>query len=168
MFNLLNSLSPFFEDCYRRINVREYAGIIGVAPATAAKMLKELQKEGLLEKEKYKSYLLFHAKIESRDFIDLSRIYWRVRMKTLVSFMEKELTNPSIILFGSLSKAEAKQNSDVDLAVFSTKKEIDIKKFEAKIKRKIQLFWFDSIDSVKSKELRNNILNGYILRGRVI
>ena len=168
MFSLINNLSPFFEDCYRRINVREYAGIIGVAPATAAKMLKEFQKQGLLEKEKYKNYLLFHAKIESMDLIDLSRVYWRAKLKTLISFLEKELTNPSIILFGSLSKAEPKQDSDVDLAVFSTKKEIDLKEFETKVKRKIQLFCFDSIDSVKSKELRNNILNGYILRGRVI
>ena len=168
MLKIINDLKPFFEDCYVRINVRQYARLMKITPPTASALLKYYVKEGLLLKEIDRNYIMFHANRENAIFIDLSRIYWRNLLGKLLDFLENKLTDPTIVLFGSLSKAEAKQDSDVDLAVFSTKKEIDLKEFETKVKRKIQLFWFDSIDSVKSKELRNNILNGYILRGRVI
>ncbi|MBD3181104.1 hypothetical protein GF312_02360 [Candidatus Poribacteria bacterium] len=48
-------------------------------------------------------------------------MYWKLLLKHsgLISFLEEELLNPVVILFGSLSKVEAKQNSDIDLAVFS-------------------------------------------------
>jgi len=46
MLNIINSLMPFFEDCYRRINVREYSRLRKSSPPTASKILFELNKEG--------------------------------------------------------------------------------------------------------------------------
>lgn len=88
-------------------------------------------------------------------------------MKELIDFMEKKLISPTIILFGSLSKAEVKPDSDVDLAIFAHKKELSIESFERKLKRKIRIFWFKSLRDIKSKELANNIVNGYVLKGRL-
>jgi len=167
MLKIINDLEPFFEDCYRRINVREYAKIVCISPPTASKLLEYYTSEGLLLKETYKNYILFHANNESRNFIDLSRIYWRLELAGLVSYIKKELTNPVIILFGSLAKAEVKNDSDVDLAIFAGKKELNADKFEERLNRKIQFFWFDSLDGIKSKELANNITNGYMLSGRL-
>lgn len=167
MLKIINELKPFFEDCYRRINVREYAKLMRISPPTASKILTIYNNNGLLLKEAYKNYLLFHANKENKDFIDLSRIYWRYMLKDLLVLMEKKLINPTIILFGSLSKAEAKSDSDVDLAVFAHKREFGIGIFEKKIRRKIQIFWFESLKDVKNKELANNIINGYVLNGRL-
>ena len=167
MLRIINELKPFFEDCYRRINVREYAKLMGISPPTASKILALYNNKGLLLKEGYKNYILFHANKENKDFIDLSRIYWNYILKDLLALMEKELISPTIILFGSLSKAEAKPDSDVDLAVFARKREFDIGVFEKKIRRKIQIFCFESLKEVKSKELANNIINGYVLKGRL-
>jgi len=167
MLNIINDLKPFIEDCYRRINVREYAKIIHVSPPTASKLLVSYHTEGLLQRDMYKNFIFFYANKESRDFVDLSRIYWRYRLKEVIVYMEKKLTNPVIILFGSLSKAETKQDSDVDLAVFAYKKELNIREFEKKFKRRIQIFWFKSTKDIKNKELANNIVNGYSLGGRV-
>ncbi len=167
MLKIINDLKPFFEDCYRRINVREYAKLMQISPPTASKILAYHNAENLLLKVTYRNYLLFYANKESKRFIDLSRIYWDYRLKDLVTFMEKKLTNPTIILFGSLSKAETKSDSDLDLAVFAHKKDLNIESFEKKIKRKIQLFWFKSPKDIKSVELANNIINGYILKGKV-
>ena len=54
MLNIINDLDCFFEDCYRRVNVREYARIKGISPPTASKILTNYQKEGLLFKEEYR------------------------------------------------------------------------------------------------------------------
>ena len=167
MLKIINELKPFFEDCYRRINVREYAKIMKVSPPTASKIMKLYNNKGLLLKEEYRNYILFHANRENEEFIDLSLIYWRHALKDLLVLMGKKLIDPTIILFGSLSKAEAKPDSDVDLAVFAHKREFDIGIFERKIRRKIQIFWFESLKDVKPKELANNIINGYLLKGRL-
>ena len=166
MLNIINNLSPFFEDCYRRIGVREYAKIIKVSPPTASKILSEYQREGLLKKQEDRNYLFFFADKENKTFTDISRIYWRIKLKDIIEKIEENTTNPIIILFGSLSKAEATKNSDIDIAIISSKKEINLKDYEKRLKREIQIFWFDSFDKI-DKELRNNILNGYILSGKI-
>tara|TARA_Y100000310_G_scaffold329260_1_gene398753 strand:+ start:3039 stop:3548 length:510 start_codon:yes stop_codon:yes gene_type:complete len=167
MLKIINDLTPFFEDCYRRINVREYAKLINVSPPTASELLKSYKKENLLEEEKFKNYIFYFANKSDKVFIDLSRIYLKIKLKELIENFEIKLVNPNIILFGSLSKAETKADSDIDIAIISIKKGLDLEKFEKKFKRKIQLFWFKSIKDIKNKELANNIINGYVLSGKI-
>lgn len=167
MLNYINNLGAFFEDCYRRINVREYAKIMNISPPTASKILTEYFKEGILIKEAERNYLFFHANNKSKEFIDLSKIYWQLKLKDLIQYIEKTAVSPTLVLFGSLAKAEAKIDSDIDLGIFGHKRKINLVYFEKKIKRKIQIFWFSSIKEIKNKELANNIINGYILRGRL-
>ena len=167
MLDILSDLSPFFEDCYRRIGVREYAGIAGLSPPTSSKKLSSYKALGLLKQENYRNYMLFFANKESQDFIDLSRMYWRTRLMQVAVKIEGALPSPAIVLFGSLSKAEAKKDSDIDLAVFSSGKLPDLKPMERPLKRGIQAFLFKSLAEIKNKELASNIANGYVLRGRL-
>jgi predicted nucleotidyltransferase len=167
MLNIINNLQPFFKDCYRRISVREYAKIIHVSPPTASTILSSFEKEGILLKEKDRNYLFFSANKESKLFIDLSKIYWGNILSPLILNLDSVLLNPAIILFGSLSKAEVNENSDVDLAILSKRKPINLEKFEVSLKRKVQIFWFDSTDNIKDENLKNNIINGYVLTGRI-
>ncbi|MBI2133285.1 nucleotidyltransferase domain-containing protein [Candidatus Woesearchaeota archaeon] len=84
----------------------------------------------------------------------------------LIKHILNEYLSPLTILFGSLSKAEAKSDSDIDIAVFSpTEKKMDLSKFEKKLKRKIDLFKFKDKNDVKTSELMNSILNGFIITG---
>lgn len=168
MLKIIYTLKPFFEDNYRRINVREYARVIKVTPPTASKLLENYRKEGLLKREKEKQYIYYFANKESVLFLDLLRIYWKYKFEKigLIKFFEESSLNPLIILFGSLSKAEAKIDSDVDIAIFtSTKKSVKLESFEKKLKRTIHLFSFKNKGDVKSPELLNNILNGYLIMG---
>lgn len=169
MLEIINTLEPFFEDCYRRINVREYARIMKISPPTASKVLESYKKEGLLKKEEDKQYFYYFANKENWVFIYLSRIYWRFKIENigLIKQFEKELLNPVVILFGSLSKAEVRPDSDIDLAIFtaSSKENLNLKIFENKLKRKIQLFVFKDKNQVRNPELLNNILNGCFIGG---
>ena len=70
MLKIINDLSPFFEDCYRRINVREYAKIMNISPPTASKLLNEYNQEGILKKELYRNFMFFFSDSGSKDFID--------------------------------------------------------------------------------------------------
>ncbi|GIU68810.1 MAG: hypothetical protein KatS3mg002_0046 [Candidatus Woesearchaeota archaeon] len=168
MLDILNNLKPFFEDNYRKINVREYARIQKISPPTASKILENMHKEGLLKKEKDKLYIYYYPNRGCDLFIELTRIYWKNVLENcgLLKELEETFLNPVVILFGSLSKAEAKKDSDIDLAIFApSKKEFNSEKYEKLLKRKIQLFIFKNLEDVKSKELLNNILNGYKLKG---
>ena len=167
MLKIINDLEPFFEDCYRRIHVREYAKIMKISPPTASVELNRFHKEGLLNKTSDRNYLLFYTDSKSKDFIELSRIYWRQKFSELVEFIEKKYISSVVILFGSLSKAEAKKDSDIDIVIIGPKKDLNVDQFEKKYKRKIQIFWFSSTTGIKNEELKNNILNGYVLRGKL-
>jgi len=148
--------------------VREYARLEKISPPTASKLLSSYSKEGLLLKSVQRNNTFFFANKESQDFINISRIYWAHKLEPIVERLESKLTSPTIVLFGSLSKAEVKPDSDIDIAVFSGKKEMPQKDLEKKLKRKIQIFWFESASKIKNKELAGNILNGYVLAGRIV
>ena len=168
MLEIFNTLEPFFKENYRRINVREYARIQKISPPSSSKRLEQFNKEGLLEKEEERNYIFYIANKKNRVFITLSQTYWCQQFKKigLLPYLEQELINPTIILFGSFAKAEITKNSDIDLAIFSnTKKKLDVSSFEKKSGRKIQIFYFLRKEELKNKELFNNILNGFKVGG---
>src|SRR3989338_841861 len=165
MLEIINNLKPFFENCYARVNVRQYARLMRITPPTASTLLKSYEKHGLLVIEKDRNYIMFHSNRESRNFIMLSRIYWQGKLKELTKFIEQAPPD-AIVLFGSLSKGETRPDSDIDLAIFGID-ELDVGGFEKQLKRKIQTFWFGSLKEIKNANLRNNIINGHVLSGRL-
>lgn len=164
MLEIFNRLAPFFEDCYREISVREYSRMIKISPPSASVLLKSLEDEGLLKKREDKGYLLFRTNRESQIMKELSRIYWKIRLNELIDYLSEKCQ--TAVLFGSLSKLEAKKESDIDLTVISNNKSIDLLKFEKVLGRKIQLFIFKKINEMP-KELRENVINGFLLSGRI-
>ncbi len=168
LFNFINTLAPFFEDSYISISVRAYARATKNSPPTASKILKQCEKSGYLIQNATYGRLLFTLNNENTYVKDFCRIYWKKRLEKLTKAIETKLTGATLILFGSLSKAEAKPESDIDLAIFApAKKTLELTKFEKKLKRKISLHWFTFPSKIKNKQLLNNILNGKILTGKI-
>lgn len=169
MLNIFNYLEPFFKDNYRRIGVREYSRLKNISAPTASKILKNMVREGLLKREEERNYLFYSADRENEVFVSISRVFWFIELEKsgLLGFLEKEFSDPLVILFGSFSKAEVRKDSDIDIAIFSAShKKLDLSIFEKKLKRKIHLFTFKSANEVKSPELLGNLQNGFILSGR--
>lgn len=166
MLKIFNDLAPFFKDCYQRINVRQYAKMRKISPPTASTLLSSYEMEGLLKVERRDKYIYYYANNESKLFIELSREYWRIQVEKakILQQINDKLIADCIVLFGSFSKAEIHQDSDIDIAIFTpSKNELDFEKNE--LGRKIQLFVFKDLSSIKNNDLKKNILNGYIIYG---
>lgn len=165
MLKILNTLKPFIEDNYRRIHVREFAKLQKISPPTASKLLESLYKDNILKKEIDRQYFCYYANNSSEVFKDLQRLYWKVKLEPLLNYLNEEFLDSIIILFGSNAKVESRLDSDIDIAIItSSKKNLNLAKFEKKYGRSIELFIFRDLQNI-SEELRHNILNGYILKG---
>jgi len=90
-------------------------------------------------------------------------IIYELEESGLIDYLWTKICPETIILFGSYSKGEATEESDIDLFLITKRQEIDISKFQKKIKRPLQIF----TDNSKKipKHLKNNLINGTILRG---
>lgn len=165
MLEVFNNLSVFFEDCYRKVNVREYAKLTGASPPTASTLLKSFEKENLLKTITERRNNLYWANRENPLFMDLSKAYWRQKLNNLVQELAEKTNYATIILFGSLIKAEAKSDSDIDIYVNAAEQRINLEKFEKSLKRKIQLHFRKEL---QNSQLKNNIQQGLLLNGMMI
>jgi len=131
---------------------------------------KELEKEEILSKIKIGTVSFYTAYRSSTKFLLEKKLHNIKSLYTsgLVDFLKEELSNPSIILFGSYAKGEDLENSDIDLYIETpSKKQVNLDRFEKITGRKIQLFVHKNIHDVKNKDLANNIINGFLLNGFV-
>ena len=171
MFDELNNLKLFFEEPTREFGVREAARLLKLSPATASTRLKEFSKEGILKERADHNLLLFRANIEDDGYKDL-KVYYNIRKlkgSGLITALDDFYLRPTIVLFGSMSFGMDAQGSDCDLLIISenTKEFKDLKKFEAKLRRPIQLHVYKNISDIPNTHLISNILNGIRLQGRV-
>jgi predicted nucleotidyltransferase len=166
-------LKYFINEPEREFHVRELAKIIKKSPTTISKYLTQMEKENLLLSRREFGHLLFRANNESQDFKDKKLFYNinLIRRSGLINHLESELNYPkAIVLFGSFAKAENIPSSDIDLMIVtSSKKELNLIKFENKIGHSIQLFLVNpsKIEQMKKSnpQLLNNFINGFILSG---
>ncbi|MEM5778477.1 MAG: ArsR family transcriptional regulator [Candidatus Aenigmatarchaeota archaeon] len=170
MFINLNTLKIFFEEPTKEFNLREVARILNISPATASKELKLLVKENILKERKERIYVLYKANLESDAYRDLKTYYNIRKLKEsgLIEALNKFYLKPTIVLFGSASEGLDTETSDFDLLIISEKTEaLDVKKFENKINRKLQLMVVKNIKELKNEHLINNVLNGRVIQGKI-
>ena len=84
---------------------------------------------------------------------------------SLVFYEIENKTNPDVIvLYGSASKGEDVEDSDLDLFIIAKEKPINLERFEKELNRKIHIIFENSLKRV-SKEFLNNLINGIVLYG---
>jgi predicted nucleotidyltransferase len=95
---------------------------------------------------------------------NLERIY----LSKLSSFLYDFFPGTTIILFGSYSRGEDSESSDIDISIIGvSEKEINLSKFQKEMERNISLHFYHSFKDIKDENLKNNILNGIVLSGSV-
>ncbi|MBS3055799.1 MAG: nucleotidyltransferase domain-containing protein [Candidatus Aenigmarchaeota archaeon] len=166
--NIENVLDFFFRNPTIKLSIRDISRRTGLSVPTVASIVKKLITKDLLLNEKIGPSLMIYANLESEEFRDLKKLYNLYSLIDLKKFLVRQYNHPKVIfVYGSYAKGEDLENSDIDIAIISKlKKEIDTKKFETVLERKIHIMYFDSWKSVH-KNLRLNILNGIKIYGVV-
>ena len=159
-------LQEFFDFPKKDFQVRELSRRIKLAQISVTNHLNLLLKETLIIKEKKHTYPSFRANIDNELFKLLKKQNLLFRMQTsgLLDMLEKEFKPNCIILFGSASRGEDTENSDIDLFVQSNESGIKLERYEKILNRKINLLFEPNIKNL-NKELLNNIINGEKMYG---
>ena len=152
-----------------KLSQREIAKLLGVSPTAVSNSIKKLKENELISVEKTKTINFISFKRSEKRAVELKRVenLRNIYVSGLLDHLENTLPGGSIILFGSYSRGEDTNTSDIDIAVIGRKHRFfDFKKFEKMLNRKINLYFYDSWKKMQ-KNLKNNILNGILLSGGV-
>lgn len=167
---MIRTLEIFFISPNRKYYLMDVSRSIGLAHTSVKKNLDRLVKLGLLiesvEKRGERKFPLYIANRDNNLFKEYKIIYNLSSLfeSGLIEFIEGELMPKSIVLFGSYQRGEDIEDSDIDIFVECEENELNIDKFEKKLNRKIQLHFRKNFD-LYPKELKNNIINGFVLMG---
>ena len=149
-----------------KLRVRQIERELKLPLPSIIRYCRELEKEGILRKESVSGISTYSADRASKKFLTAKRLF-NIKLvfeSGLIEHLVKEYFNPVIVLFGSYSKGEDVEDSDIDLYVETQKKqEFNLQKFEKILKRKIQVFNYRNIREVPNPHLSNNIINGIAL-----
>lgn len=152
-----------------RLSQREIAKMLKVSPTAVANSLKDLKKENLITIEKTKTINFVSLNRDENKTFELKRIenLKNIYISGFSDYLENMLPGSTIMLFGSYSRGEDTENSDIDIAVIGRKdKMLDLENFEKVLNRKINVNFYDSWKKIHV-HLKNNILNGIVLHGGI-
>ena len=160
----------FFVNPTKRLRVRQIEKTLNLPLPSVIRYCKELTNEGILRIIKTSGVVFYTADRTNENFLLEKKLYniKKLFLSGLIKYLKEEFHNSPIILFGSYAKGEDIEASDIDLYVETkSKKDVNLEKFEEKLKRKIQVFKFASLKEIKNTHLANNIINGIVLNGFV-
>ena len=158
----------FFINPTVKLRVRQVERELKLPLPSVIRYCNELEKENILNRERISGIYLYSADRTSKNFL-LEKKLFNIKNLYEVGLIEhliNELSNPVIVIFGSYSKGEDIENSDIDLYVQTpSKKGLKIEKFEKLLKRKLHVFIHSNIKQINNPHLMNNIINGVTLNG---
>lgn len=168
--SILEVAGVFFNEPTRPHYLMEISQKAGIAHTSVKKYLIDLQKLSIIkklsEKKGSRNFPIYKADLESSEYKKYKRIcnLLKIEEAGLIDFLKDNFLPKSIVLFGSYLRGEDIEDSDIDFFLECKKKEIDLSKFKKALNRKIELHFKEKFKEYPS-ELKNNIVNGLVLRG---
>lgn len=156
----------FFINPNSKLRVREIERMLKLPLPSVIRYCRELEKESILATVKIGSVNFYTADRSSEKYILEKRLFniKNIYESGLIEYLKYELSNPSIVIFGSFEKGEDTEESDIDMYVETpSNKKIALGKFEKLLKRKIQVFRNKNLKEIPNPHLANNIINGITL-----
>lgn len=166
--NRKGRLQEFFLINTTRItHLRELSRLTGISFPWTRKLVSELTKEGFLIRTKERGLILVNANRENKLFISLKRGYniFSLQKSGLVDTLSDIYRRPeAIVAFGSYSRGEDIEKSDIDIAVISEIKiSHELSKFEQRLHRTIKVLTLQR--GHISEEFLNTLANGIVMEG---
>lgn len=151
------------------LNQRRIASLLNVSAPAVMKALPKLKKDNLIniskdrESGRLSISLNWENTLAKKRVSNLKNIY----ESGLYKILENNFPGAAIVLFGSYSRGDDTESSDIDIAVIGRKeKQLNLKNIEKILFRKINLNFYGSWTKIH-KNLKENICNGIILAGGV-
>ena len=143
-----------------------------VTKAVANKWLSKYVKEGLLNHVKKKGkFPYFTVGSNSPVYYSLKRVYAleQLHKSGLIPELLALKNAKTVILFGSIIKGDWYKDSDIDLFIFGDISDFDKNPYELKLGKHIELHIFHNKHEIKEVKtgLIKNIINGYVVKGRI-
>lgn len=153
----------------KKIHLRELSRELDISLPMIIRYTKELEKENIITSEKISNIYRYQADKSSSEFLFQKKIFnlKELHNSKLIEFLKIELSDPAIILFGSYSRGEDIEKSDIDIYVETSENIPKLDQFENILDKKIQIFKYENIKKMKNKDLANNIINGITLNGYI-
>lgn len=155
----------FFINPTAKLRVREIERTLNLSLPSVIRYCRDLESEDILTTNKTGS-VVFYTASRSEKYLLEKKLYniKQLYVSGLVEHLKRELSNPTIVVFGSYARGEDVEDSDIDLYVETpTKKHETVEKFKKILKRDIQIFQHKNITEITNPNLANNIINGITL-----
>ena len=164
-YNRYKLLKIFLDNPTESFRLRELSRLSKISPPSVINYLKEFINQEIVIKITNKKNPIYKSNRDNEDFKHFKKlsILFEIHKSGLIDFIWEKLAPDAIVLYGSSSKGESIENSDIDIFIVGKYKEIDISKYEKRLIQPIDLMG-DELKNT-SKEFRNNLINGIILKG---
>jgi len=168
--SILKIAEIFFNEPTKSHYLIEISKKSKLAHTSAKSYLISLKKENIIketiERKGKRNFPIYVANLDNPKFKSYKKLFNldKILNLGLVDSLRDKFMPRTIIIFGSYSRGEDIENSDIDIFIEAKKQEINLSQFENKLKRKVSLHFNEKFNNY-SKELKNNIINGEILYG---
>ncbi len=165
-------LELFFNFPTSVFSAREIARLTKITHPTVLNALKAFQKKEFVKEEIVKDSTKKGKKIgwkanqEHVNFRNLKKTdnLAKIYSSNLIKKLVKETAPDAIVLFGSYCRGEDVEGSDMDIFVQSTERKLDLKNYQKKLHREINISFMSNTNKLKGEFLQN-IINGIVLYG---
>ncbi len=147
------------------VHLRELSRRVRLTMPAIVRGVKILEKEGLVTVRRTKAWTMVKANREEK-FRRLKRVHnlERVYASGLVDEIKQAYRWPhAIILFGSYSRGEDTEQSDIDIAIIAGTPGTITKKYKEALRREVSLHHITM--SRASPEFQTELANGVVLEG---
>lgn len=159
----------FFVNPTSALRVRELERATNLPLPSITRYVKELIREGIVQK-KIMGTTTFYTAHRTDERYRAQKILYNLNAlheTGLIQHLINHYHNAPLRLFGSYSRGEDTEDSDIDIYVQTPLESVSLATFEKKLKRTVQLFTYKDIHAIPNKELANNIVNGIPLNGYI-
>lgn len=165
-YNRYQLMKVFLYNPTETFRLRELSRISKISPPSVVAYLREFEKQGIIASFTKEKVPFYKANLhdEMFSFYQKLAILYELHQSGLVSFLWEKLAPEAIILYGSFAKGEATEHSDIDMFIIGKEEEIDLSHFEEKLGKHIHLMFDRNVKKIP-RELKNNLINGIVLKG---
>ena len=147
-------------------HIRQIASVLNLIPSTVMRILKNLQKEGIMDynKEgKNNKYFLketpeTHIYIHMAEYYKLLKILQNVLLRRIIKELIKSSNGELIVIYGSYAKGSATNESDIDIYVETKDQKLkqELQKISEKIN--IDIGKIDNNSALGKEIIKNHII----------